>query len=65
MTKNEVSKLRVGSRIKDCLGSVKEVASIKDNILYELKWVRENGELSKGSEYQVPCHFEYDTLIHL
>ena len=33
--------------------------------MYELKWIDENGNLSKGSEYQVPCHFEYDTLVEL
>lgn len=63
MTKQEVKKLRVGSIIRDCLGSVKTVVSIKDNILYELKWIDENGNLSKGSEFQVPCHFEYDTIV--
>lgn len=65
MTKAEVKKLKVGSKIKDCLGAIKEVVSIQDGILYELKWINENGELSKGSEYQVPSHFEYDTLVSI
>ena len=64
MTINEVAKLKVGSIIIDCLGTEKEVVSIKD-CLYELKWRNENGELSVGSEYQVPCHFEYDRLLRL
>lgn len=63
MTREEVKKLKVGSVIRDCLGYEKTVVSIKENILYELKWKDEKGNLSKGSEYQVPCHFEYDTLI--
>lgn len=65
MTRNEVAKLKVGSIIIDCLGAEKEVVSIKNGILYELKWRNENGELSVGSEYQVPCHFEHDRLLKL
>lgn len=65
MTQKEVSKLKVGSKIKDCLGAIKVVVSIKDNILYELKWIDDKGKLSKGSEYQVPSHFIHDTLIEL
>lgn len=65
MTRNEVKELRVGSKIKDCLGKIKVVVSIKEEILYELKWIKEDGTLSKGSEYQVPSHFEFDTLVSL
>ena len=65
MTEKEVSKLKVGSKIKDCLGAIKVVVSIQDNILYELKWLDDNGNLSKGSEYQVPTHFSHDILIEL
>lgn len=65
MTRSEVAKLKIGSVIIDCLGAEKEVVSIKDGILYELKWRGENGKLSDGSEYQVPCHFEYDKLLKL
>lgn len=64
MTRNDVAKLKVGSVIADCLGAEKEIVSIKD-CLYELKWRDENGKLSVGSEYQVPCHFEYDRLLRL
>lgn len=63
MTVQEVKKLKIGSIIRDCLGSEKTVVSIKDGILYELKWKDENGNLSKGSEIQVPFHFEYDTIV--
>ena len=63
MTVQEVKKLKVGSIIKDCLGSEKTVVSIKDGILYELKWKDNEGNFSKGSEYQVTSHFEYDTLL--
>ena len=63
MTDQEVKKLKVGSIIKDCLGDEKTVVSIKDNILYELKWEDNEGNFSTGCEYQVPCHFEYDTLV--
>ena len=65
MTRAEVKELRVGSKSKDCLGAIKVIVSIRDNVMYELKWIDENGNLSKGSEYQVPCHFEYDTLVEL
>ena len=63
MTVQEVKKLNVGSIIRDCLGCEKTVVRIEDGILYELKWKDNNGNLSKGSEYQVPCHFEYDTIV--
>ena len=65
MAQKEVSKLKAGSKIKDCLGAIKVVVSIQDNILYELKWLGDNGNLSKGSEYQVPAHFSHDILIEL
>ena len=65
MTIQEVKELKVGSKIKDCLGNIKVVVSIRDNIMYELKWFNENGELSKGSEFQVPCHFKYDKLVEI
>ena len=63
MTRQEVKKLKVGSIIRDCLGCEKTVVAIKNEILYELKWKDSNGNLTKGSEYQVPSHFENDTIV--
>lgn len=65
MTKAEVKNLKVGSKIENILGDIQVVVSIKDGILYEMKWIKENGELSKGSEIKVPSHFEYDTLVSI
>lgn len=63
MTVQEVKKLKVGSIIRDSLGCEKTVVAIKNEVLYELKWKDYNGNLSKGSEYQVPSHFERDTIV--
>lgn len=65
MTREQVAQLKVGSKIKDCLGDIKVVVSIRDNIMYELKWVQPDNSLSKGSEFQVPSHFKYDELVSL
>lgn len=64
MTRSEVAMLKVGSKIMDCLGETKVVTEIShDNMLYGLKWLHKDGTLSKGMEFQVPCHFENDTLV--
>lgn len=65
MTKAEVKNLKVGSKIENLLGDIQVVVSIEDGNWYEMKWIKENGELSKGSEYKVPSHFEFDTLVSI
>lgn len=65
MTKAEVKNLKVGSKIKNILGDIQVVVSIEDGNWYEMKWIKENGELSKGSEFKVPSHFEFDTLVSI
>ncbi len=62
MTKEQVKALKVGSRVINLLGNTLEVVKI-DGLLYELKWVREDGSLSKGSQFAVPSHFEYMQLV--
>lgn len=61
MTKEQVKTLKVGSRVVDLIGNTLEVVKI-DGLLYELKWVEEDGTLSKGSQIAVPSHFEYMSL---
>lgn len=61
MTQEQVKTLTVGSRVINILEDTLEVVKI-DGILYELKWVREDGTLSKGSQIAVPSHFEYMRL---
>lgn len=61
MTRAQVKALKVGSRVVDLLGDTLEVVKI-DGLLYELKWVQEDGSLSKGSQIAVPSHFEYMRL---
>lgn len=58
MTKAQVKELKVGSRVIDLLDDTLEVVNI-DGLLYELKWVQEDGSLSKGSQLAVPSHFKY------
>ena len=65
MTKAEVKNLKVGSKIENLLGDIQVVVSIENENWYEMKWIKENGELSKGSEFKVPSHFEYDTLVSI
>lgn len=62
MTKAQVKELKVGSRVIDLLDDTLEVVKIEDEILYELKWVQEDGSLSNGSQIAVPSHFEYMRL---
>lgn len=61
MTQEQVKALKVGSRVVDLLDDTLEVVKI-DGLLYELKWVHEDGTLSKGSQIAVPSHFEYMRL---
>lgn len=67
MTRAEVEKLRVGSRVKEFDGTIQEVVSIERGIsnMYELKYIGEDGTLSKGSDFKVPSHFEYDEIIKI
>lgn len=61
MTQEQVKELKVGSRVVDLLEDTLEVVKV-DGLLYELKWVREDGTLSQGSQIAVPSHFEYMRL---
>ncbi len=64
MTKEQVNSLKVGDRVKDIIDNTLEVVSIsKDRMLYELKWVHEDGSMSKGSQFYVPSHFAYCEVI--
>ncbi len=61
MTQEQVKALKVGSRVVDLLEDTLEVVKI-EGLLYELKWVQEDGSLSKGSQIAVPSHFKYMRL---
>lgn len=61
MTEAQVKELKVGSRVINLIGDLLEIVNI-DGLLYELKWVQEDGSLSKGSQIAVPSHFKYSTL---
>jgi hypothetical protein len=67
MTRAEAEKLRIGSRVREFDGTIEEVVNIEGGIanLYELKYVGEDGTLSKGSDFKVPSHFEYDEIIKI
>ena len=68
MTKKEVKQLKIGSEFIDCIGAHKVIVDIRyhgNTPFYEIKWIMdENGTLSKGSEFNVPCHFnKWDKVI--
>lgn len=66
MTISEVKTLKVGSKVKNILGDTLVVISCEDdNNWIGLKWLHEDGTLSKGIEYCVPSHFKHDELISL
>ena len=52
-----MKKINIGTRIKDTIGNILECVSI-DGIMYEMKYVREDGTLSGGSVFYVPSHFK-------
>lgn len=52
-----MKKIEIGTRVKNTMGSVLECVSI-NNLMYEMKWVREDGSLSVGSAFYVPSHFK-------
>lgn len=54
--------INVGTRMKDTLGNLMECVNI-DGILYELKYVGEDGTLSQGSVIAVPSHMEDYEII--
>ena len=49
--------IKIGTRIKDTIGNTLECVNIED-IMYEMKYVCENGSLSVGSVFYVPSHFK-------
>ena len=49
--------IKIGTRIKDTIGNILECVSI-DDIMYEMKYVSQDGSLSGGSVFYVPSHFK-------
>ena len=62
MTQEQVKALTVGSRVIDLLDDTLELVKI-EGLMYELKWVQEDGSLSRGSQIAVPSHFNYMRLV--
>lgn len=54
--------ITVGTRMKDTLGNLMECVKV-DGLLYELKYVGEDGTLSVGSVIAVPSHMENYEII--
>lgn len=54
--------ITVGTRMKDTLGNLMECVKI-DGLLYELKFVGEDGTLSVGSVIAVPSHMENYEIV--
>ena len=52
-----MKKINIGTRIKDTIGNTLECVNI-DDIMYEMKYVRQDGSLSGGSVFYVPSHFK-------
>ena len=52
-----MKKINIGTRIKDTIGNTLECVNI-DDIMYELKYVRQDGSLSGCSVFYVPSHFK-------
>lgn len=52
----KMKEIRIGTRVKNTIGSILECVSIND-LMYEMKWVREDGGLSVGSVFYIPSHF--------
>lgn len=58
-----MKKIKVGTRIKNTIGSILECVDI-DGLMYEMKWVREDGTLSQGSVFYVPSHFNGTEILN-
>lgn len=52
-----MKEIKIGTRVKNTIGSILECVSIND-LMYEMKWVREDGSFSVGSVFYVPSHFK-------
>ena len=57
-----MKKITVGTRTKDLCGNILECVKI-DGIMFEMKYVREDGTLSNGSVFYVPSHFEGHEIL--
>lgn len=57
-----MKKVNVGTKIKDLLGNILECVEI-NGLLYEFKYVREDGTLSEGSVIMVSSHFEMYEIL--
>ena len=53
----KMKEIKIGTRVKNTIGSILQCVSIND-LMYEMKWVREDGSLSVGSVFYVPSHFK-------
>jgi hypothetical protein len=56
-----MKKVKVGTKIKNSIGGILECVKI-DGILYEFKYVLEDGTLSTGSVILLSSYFEYEIL---
>ena len=62
MTKAIAKSLKPGDMVKNILGDIQIVDRIEGAFII-LKWVHEDGTLSKGEEWAVPCHLDYSELV--
>lgn len=57
-------KIGVGTIVEDLCGNKMMVVERSDNSAW-LKYIDENGELSCGSVFAVPSHFNHMTVVEL
>ncbi|MBR5808838.1 MAG: hypothetical protein IKY39_01855 [Clostridia bacterium] len=58
-----MKEVKVGTLLKNLLGDTLKCVKV-DGIMYELKWVHEDGSLSKGSVIAVPSHLEHYEILN-
>ena len=62
MTRNEVKTLKPGDVVQNIIGD-KQIVDRIEGIFIILKWIREDGTLSEGEDWNAPCHMKYHKLI--
>ena len=63
MTERQIKRLRIGSIITNRMQNPLEVTAIRNNIFYELRWIRDDNSLSAGCWLAVPSHLKDCKLI--
>ena len=63
MTERTAKTLKAGDVVRCTLTGDSQIVDRIEGIFIILKWIREDGTLSKGEDWNAPCHLKYHEII--